>query len=59
MENLIQKINNCKVCHAHLPMDPRPIFTAHPKSKVVIIGQAPGLAAHNTAIPWDDKSGEN
>lgn len=59
MNQLIQKINNCKVCQVHLPLEPRPIFTAHPKSKIVIIGQAPGLAAHNTAIAWDDKSGEN
>jgi uracil-DNA glycosylase len=32
---------------------------AHPQSKIVIIGQAPGLAVHNSGIPWDDKSGDN
>ncbi|NNL91925.1 MAG: uracil-DNA glycosylase family protein [Saprospiraceae bacterium] len=29
------------------------------KSKILIIGQAPGLIVHKTGKPWDDKSGEN
>ena len=33
-------------------------MTASPKSKVAIIGQAPGRVVHKTGIPWDDKSGE-
>ncbi len=28
------------------------------KSRVVIIGQAPGRVAHESGIPWDDASGE-
>lgn len=36
----------------------QPVFTAHPKAKVVIIGQAPGIRAQTSGIPWDDKSGE-
>ncbi|MPQ47168.1 uracil-DNA glycosylase family protein [Marinifilum sp. N1E240] len=59
MKQLIQDIKKCRICESSLPLDPKPIFTAHSKSKIVIIGQAPGLAAHNTGIPWDDKSGEN
>lgn len=59
MEDLNKNILDCKVCQSNLPLEPRPIFTAHQKSKIVIIGQAPGLAVHNTGIPWDDKSGEN
>ena len=27
-------------------------------SRILIIGQAPGRAAHETGIPWDDRSGE-
>lgn len=34
-----------------------PIFTASAKSKIVIIGQAPGRLAQESQIPWDDKSG--
>ena len=43
----------------HLPLGARPVFSAHPKSKIVVIGQAPGIAVHQSGIPWDDKSGDN
>lgn len=29
------------------------------KSKIVVIGQAPGKVVHETGIPWNDKSGDN
>lgn len=59
MNKLIQEIRNCRICDADLPLGPRPILTAHKKSKIIIIGQAPGSVVHKTGIPWDDKSGEN
>lgn len=59
MKELLQRIKNCDVCAAHLPLGPRPVMTAHAKSKIVVIGQAPGTAVHKSGIPWDDKSGEN
>lgn len=34
-------------------------MSAHPESKIVIIGQAPGRKVHNSGIPWDDASGDN
>lgn len=59
MENLLVEIENCTLCAKKLPLGPRPIVAAHPKSKLVIIGQAPGAVVHRTGIAWDDKSGEN
>ncbi|MFH4966413.1 uracil-DNA glycosylase family protein [Gaetbulibacter sp. M235] len=59
MKQLLNNIQNCNECAAHLPLGPRPILSAYPKSKVVIIGQAPGKIVHETGIPWNDKSGEN
>jgi uracil-DNA glycosylase len=59
MDELLTNISNCVVCKAHLPLGPRPIISVHPKSRIVIIGQAPGTVVHKTGIPWDDKSGEN
>ncbi|MFK5983594.1 MAG: uracil-DNA glycosylase family protein [Flavobacteriaceae bacterium] len=59
VEKLIPEISNCIVCKEHLPLGPKPIFAVHPKSKIIIIGQAPGSVVHKTGIPWDDKSGEN
>jgi uracil-DNA glycosylase len=37
----------------------RPIISAGPKSRLIIIGQAPGRIVHQTGIPWNDKSGDN
>jgi len=59
MKKLLTEIRSCTICKKQLPLGPRPIVTAHPKSKIIIIGQAPGTVVHNTGIPWDDKSGEN
>lgn len=36
----------------------RPIVSAHPDAKIVIIGQAPGTKVHASGIPWDDASGK-
>ncbi len=59
MNKLFTEISNCQICASELLLGPRPVFAADPKSKIVIIGQAPGLAVHRTGVPWDDKSGEN
>ena len=58
MQKLITDIKDCTVCAAHLPLGPRPVFTADPKSKILIIGQAPGTKVHASGIPWDDQSGK-
>ena len=57
MEKLLNKIRACEVCKEYLPLGPRPIVAAHPDSRIVIIGQAPGTKVHQTGIPWDDPSG--
>lgn len=36
-----------------------PIFQLNPKSKILIIGQAPGEKVEETGILFNDKSGEN
>lgn len=59
MKYLISKIKGCSICEKNLPLGPRPIVSAHIKSKIVIIGQAPGSIVHKSGVPWDDKSGEN
>ena len=59
MKKLITEIAKCKVCQEHLELGPRPIVAAHHRSKIIVIGQAPGIVVHNTGIPWDDKSGKN
>lgn len=59
MENLLQEIRQCTVCSAYLPLGPNPVLAAHEKSKMLIIGQAPGKKVHKTSVPWDDPSGDN
>lgn len=59
MEDLIKKIKKCEVCIPHLELGANPILSVSKKSRIVVIGQAPGAIVHKTGIPWDDKSGEN
>lgn len=59
MQDLLTEIHNCTLCQEQLPLGPRPVVAAHTTSKIIIIGQAPGTAVHNSGIPWDDQSGKN
>lgn len=59
MKKLIAEIKKCTVCNPHLKLGAHPVLNAHAESKIIIIGQAPGLIVHQTGVPWDDKSGEN
>lgn len=58
MKRLLQDIKQCVICEKHLALGPRPVVSAHPDSKIVIIGQAPGTKVHASGIPWDDASGK-
>lgn len=59
MQETIDAVNACTYCAKVLTHTPRPVIRLHEESKILIIGQAPGLAVHKSGIPWDDKSGEN
>ncbi len=57
-ESLLAEIRACTVCAAALPLGPRPIVQFGARSRIVIIGQAPGTRVHESGIPWDDASGD-
>lgn len=57
-EKLASEIRACTHCLAHLENGVRPVFQAHPKSKILIAGQAPGRKVHETGVPFDDASGD-
>jgi uracil-DNA glycosylase family 4 len=59
MNRLLAQIRECTECAIHLEHGVNPVIAASPKSKIIIIGQAPGRIVHNTSIPWNDKSGDN
>lgn len=58
LSSLKNKIRNCNECINTLPLKPQPIIRGTEKSKLMIIGQAPGIKAHETITPWNDKSGD-
>lgn len=58
MENLLKEIRLCTLCKDILPCEPKPILQASGHSKILIVGQAPGIITHEKGIPFDDKSGE-
>lgn len=37
----------------------RPVYSASPYSRIVVVGQAPGRVAQETGKPWNDISGQN
>lgn len=57
MEGLLQEIKKCNHCAVHLALGSNPVVVANPKSKILIIGQAPGTKVHQSGIPWNDPSG--
>jgi uracil-DNA glycosylase len=59
MQKLLQEISQCVVCENYLDAGCRPVLSASPKSKIVIIGQALGRKVHDSGIHRDDESGEN
>lgn len=59
MKKLLSEIKNCRACEEFLEHGANPVVAASPKSRIVIIGQAPGTKVHASGIPWNDKSGDN
>jgi uracil-DNA glycosylase len=58
MKFLLAKIAKCTICAAALPHGVRPVLAASPRSRIVIIGQAPGRKVHASGVPWQDQSGD-
>jgi len=58
VSQLLGDIRKCTHCQAHLPFGPRPIVSFSEKSKIWIIGQAPGSVVHENGVPWQDQSGK-
>ena len=55
---LLSEIAACSHCEEHLPLGPRPVVQFSGKSRILIIGQAPGTKVHESGIPWNDDSGD-
>ncbi len=55
---LKRNIKACILCEADLPFPPRPTFSFSVTSKILIVGQAPGIKVQESGIPWNDASGD-
>ncbi|WP_300525213.1 uracil-DNA glycosylase family protein [Alcanivorax sp.] len=55
---LLEEVQACRLCEAHLPLGPRPVVRAGEGARLLIVGQAPGTRVHETGIPWNDPSGD-
>jgi len=58
LKTIFTKARACRVCADRLPLGPRPFLQAHRETRLLIVGQAPGRAAHESGIPWNDRSGD-
>ncbi len=58
LSQLLQRIEQCRLCETHLPFGPRPVLRAAASARILIVGQAPGARVHASGIPWDDASGD-
>lgn len=57
IDALYKAIKGCVVCGSELTTGVKPVLTIDDRSKILIVGQAPGLKVHLSGIPWDDQSG--
>lgn len=56
-KKLLSEVRACTICKADLPLGARPVLQIHPKARILIAGQAPGLKVHQSGVPFDDASG--
>jgi uracil-DNA glycosylase len=57
-DKIAKNVRSCRVCAAHLPLGPRPVFQIDPKARILIAGQAPGRRVHESGVPFSDASGD-
>lgn len=55
---LLEEVRACTLCADFLPLPPKPVLQAGEGARILIVGQAPGIRAHDSATPWNDPSGE-
>ncbi|WP_299083428.1 uracil-DNA glycosylase family protein [uncultured Paraglaciecola sp.] len=56
--DIISQVKKCSECYKSLPFPPKPILQYSTNAKIILIGQAPGIKAHQTNKPWNDASGD-
>lgn len=63
LDVLADEVRKCRICLEHpdkghaLNHEPRPVFQLSASARICIAGQAPGIRAHESGIPFSDPSG--
>ena len=57
MQDIFSQVRACQLCHDSLPLGANPIIQGSERARIVIIGQAPGIKAHQSSTPFNDASG--
>lgn len=63
LRSLVTEVRQCRICVEHpdkgraLGHEPRPIIQVGSSARICIVGQAPGIRAHKSGIPFSDPSG--
>ena len=58
IDDLKKRIAACRICEEEIGFAPRPVVQINEKARILIVGQAPGRAVHETGIPFNDPSGD-
>lgn len=58
LATLLAEVRACTVCRSALPLGPRPVEQVGARARILSAGQAPGRAVHESAVPFDDASGD-
>ncbi len=58
VDELKSEIKKCTICEQELTNGCNPVCSFSTRSKIAIIGQAPGIKVHQSGKPWADQSGK-
>jgi len=56
-EAILRDARACTLCKAIL--EPNPVLRMSARSRILVVGQAPGSKVHASGVPWDDASGDH
>ncbi|WP_310542353.1 uracil-DNA glycosylase family protein [Phenylobacterium sp.] len=54
---VLAEIAACRACAGELSHTPRPVVMVSPRTRLLIVGQAPGRRVHESGTPFTDPSG--
>ena len=56
--DVFREVKSCRLCAHELPLNPNPVLQVSRTALILIVGQAPGIRAHDTGLPFNDPSGD-